>query len=61
MYIWLCIILRQELIGAAAWQVDMATGLEIEKACYGQVIHTEDRNEGLLAFAEKRTPEYKGY
>ncbi|CAM9176410.1 unnamed protein product [Ectocarpus fasciculatus] len=41
-------------------QVDLATGLEMEKACYGEVIFTEDRNEGLLAFSEKRTPVYKG-
>lgn len=40
--------------------VDLETGLQIEKACYGQVIYTLDRKEGLLAFAEKRTPQYKG-
>nr|XP_006823943.1 PREDICTED: methylglutaconyl-CoA hydratase, mitochondrial-like [Saccoglossus kowalevskii] len=40
--------------------VDLNTGLVIETACYAQIIPTEDRLEGLRAFIEKRTPEYKG-
>ena len=35
-------------------------GLHFEQACYAQVIPTEDRLEGLRAFAEKRRPQYKG-
>lgn len=34
--------------------------LAIEQRLYGEVIKTEDRNEGLNAFAEKRKPVYKG-
>lgn len=41
-------------------QVDINTGYAIEEACYAQVIPTSDRIEGLKAFAEKRTPKYKG-
>ncbi|CAO3681612.1 unnamed protein product [Umbelopsis ramanniana] len=41
-------------------QADIDTGLEIEQAYYAQVIPTEDRMEGLMAFREKRTPVYKG-
>jgi enoyl-CoA hydratase/carnithine racemase len=41
-------------------QSDIATGLKIEEACYSQIIKTEDRIEGLKAFAEKRPPIYKG-
>jgi len=41
-------------------QVDLATGLEIEKACYSQVVPTEDRREGLKAFVERRDPVYVG-
>ncbi|XP_075067243.1 methylglutaconyl-CoA hydratase, mitochondrial [Mixophyes fleayi] len=41
-------------------EVDLATGLAIEEACYAQVIPTKDRIEGLLAFKEKRPPRYKG-
>ncbi|XP_008289821.1 methylglutaconyl-CoA hydratase, mitochondrial [Stegastes partitus] len=41
-------------------EVDLATGLAIEEACYAQVIPTKDRLEGLAAFKEKRRPHYKG-
>ncbi|XP_046870732.1 methylglutaconyl-CoA hydratase, mitochondrial [Hypomesus transpacificus] len=41
-------------------EVDLATGLAIEEACYAQVIPTKDRLEGLTAFKEKRTPRFKG-
>ncbi|KAJ3374578.1 hypothetical protein GGF31_007356 [Allomyces arbusculus] len=41
-------------------QVDLASGLAFEQTCYAQVIPTEDRLEGLKAFAEKRVPQYKG-
>ena len=35
-------------------------GLRLERACYDVTLFTEDRNEGLRAFAEKRKPAYKG-
>lgn len=35
-------------------------GLALEDECYKMVINTEDRLEGLKAFAEKRPPVYKG-
>ncbi len=41
-------------------QVDLAAGIQIEAECYAQVIPTEDRLEGLAAFAERRTPIWKG-
>ncbi|XP_054612464.1 methylglutaconyl-CoA hydratase, mitochondrial [Dunckerocampus dactyliophorus] len=41
-------------------EVDLSTGLAIEEACYAQVIPTKDRLEGLAAFKEKRSPNYKG-
>lgn len=41
-------------------EVDLATGLKIEELAYDALIPTEDRLEGLKAFAEKRAPLYKG-
>jgi len=41
-------------------QVDLTSGLAMEEACYAQVIPTKDRLEGLVAFKEKRTPNYTG-
>lgn len=40
--------------------VDLQTGLAIERKAYEITIPTEDRIEALNAFAEKRKPEFKG-
>jgi len=41
-------------------ETDLHTGLAIEEACYAQVIPTKDRMEGLMAFKERRPPQFKG-
>jgi methylglutaconyl-CoA hydratase len=41
-------------------ETDLSTGLKIEELAYNALIPTEDRLEGLRAFAEKRPPQYKG-
>jgi enoyl-CoA hydratase/carnithine racemase len=38
----------------------LAEGLEIERRCYDTTLFTEDRDEGLAAFAGKRKPVYRG-
>ncbi len=40
--------------------LDQTSGLAFERACYAQVIPTQDRLEGLAAFKEKRNPRYRG-
>jgi methylglutaconyl-CoA hydratase len=53
-------------LGAAKRAIDdgarhsLPDGLEIERERYEQVLVTDDRNEGLAAFIEKRPPVYKG-
>ncbi len=42
------------------FDVSMEQGLAIERECYDVTLFTEDRNEGLRAFAEKRDPVYTG-
>ncbi|KAJ4712670.1 Methylglutaconyl-CoA hydratase [Melia azedarach] len=41
-------------------ETDMASALELEEECYIETLHTNDRLEGLAAFAEKRKPQYTG-
>ncbi len=38
----------------------MEEALDLELACYQDVIPTTDRREALVAFAEKRAPQYRG-
>uniref|UniRef100_A0A914ENK0 Enoyl-CoA hydratase n=1 Tax=Acrobeloides nanus TaxID=290746 RepID=A0A914ENK0_9BILA len=41
-------------------QMDINSALTVEQQCYAQVIPTQDRVEALKAFAEKRSPIFKG-
>jgi len=41
-------------------EVDLTTGLKIEELAYNELLHTKDRLEGLVAFQEKRQPQYQG-
>ena len=41
-------------------QTDLATGLNFEVQAYEKMITTEDRREGILAFNEKRKPNFQG-
>lgn len=41
-------------------QTSLDTGLDIETACYGQLLSSADRAEGMKAFKEKREPIYTG-
>jgi enoyl-CoA hydratase/carnithine racemase len=42
------------------YEVDLATGLEIEGKAYEVLLPTADRREALQAFKEKRRPDFKG-
>ncbi len=42
------------------WGVPLAEGLQIERQCYDVTLFSDDRNEGLLAFSEKRSPRWSG-
>lgn len=40
-------------------QTDLDSGMSIEKDLFGLCFATEDQKEGMVAFLEKRTPDYK--
>lgn len=39
----------------------MGKALEVERECYARTLPTKDRLEGLAAFRDGRSPEYKGH
>lgn len=41
-------------------QMSLRDGLALEIEAYNRMVPTEDRREGVLAFNEKRTPNFKG-
>ncbi|XP_010531665.1 PREDICTED: probable enoyl-CoA hydratase 2, mitochondrial [Tarenaya hassleriana] len=41
-------------------ETNIGSALEMEEMCYQQLLNTNDRLEGLAAFAEKRKPFYTG-
>jgi enoyl-CoA hydratase/carnithine racemase len=53
-------------VAAAKHAIDRGFGLELDPALalehqqYERVLKSEDRLEGLRAFAEKRPPQFKG-
>ena len=44
----------------AGLQADLQTGLQLEARAYAVTLPTEDRAEGLAAFAQRRRPEFRG-
>ncbi|WP_366924697.1 enoyl-CoA hydratase-related protein [Metallumcola ferriviriculae] len=42
-------------------EMDLNTAFQLEAECYQMCLTTQDRDEGLKAFNEKRKPVYKGY
>lgn len=42
------------------WNLPLDQGQELEAELFGQVMGTEDKNEGATAFLEKRAPVFKG-
>ncbi|WP_417223014.1 2,3-dehydroadipyl-CoA hydratase PaaF [Amphritea sp.] len=43
-----------------AYETTLETGLNLERKAFTLLAATEDRNEGIAAFMEKRRPEFKG-
>ena len=41
-------------------QVSLSKGMALELECYNKTIPTQDRIEGVVAFNERRDPNFKG-
>ena len=44
----------------ASYDVPLARGLELERIFYDETLRSQDRDEALRAFAEKRKPAFQG-
>lgn len=53
-------VMRAKRSISVATQIDRFNGFQFELEAYNRLVPTEDRREGILAFNEKRKPEYKG-
>ncbi|MEM8744142.1 MAG: enoyl-CoA hydratase-related protein [Pseudomonadota bacterium] len=53
-------VMRAKRSISVATQVDRFNGFQFELEAYNRLVPTEDRREGILAFNEKRKPQYKG-
>jgi len=53
-------VMRAKRAISAAGQLDWYTGYQFELEGYNRLIGTEDRTEGILAFNEKRKPNFRG-
>ncbi len=53
-------VMRAKRSISVASQIDRYTGYQFELEAYNRLVPLEDRSEGILAFNEKRKPQYKG-
>jgi len=53
-------IMRAKRSTTVATQVDRSTGYQFELEAYNRLVGTKDRHEGVLAFNDKRKPNFTG-
>lgn len=44
----------------AGFERSLSEGIDFEAECFARLMDTEDKNEGVAAFLDKRTPQWKG-
>ncbi|XP_020577474.1 probable enoyl-CoA hydratase 2, mitochondrial isoform X2 [Phalaenopsis equestris] len=56
----LAIKMAKKAIDEGMLQGDLSSAMSVERECYEKLLYSQDRLEGLAAFAEKRKPIYAG-
>ena len=51
---------RIKRVAGVAGDLDLASGFQFELEAYNRLVVTEDRQEGVNAFNEKRKPQFRG-
>ena len=53
-------VMRAKRSISVARHIDPLTGYQYELEAYNRLVVSEDRQEGVLAYNERRTPQFKG-
>ena len=53
-------LMQAKVAITTGFDLGLETALDVEQSCYATLINTQDRKEALMAFQQKRTPQFVG-